>query len=244
MTEDPVLRPSRRLGASVWTGPPLTAARAAGGSWASVVSAGTAAVWALQERHPGDHERLFRAVARVVEASTVIYPGSFVDLAASVVWPDVTYVDVDRRAARFFADLPGIEAILAGHGVPAGDRRIRFLPADYTAALDVGDGSVDLLLSLYAGPVSESCTRYLRVGGALLAHPSHGDVALASLDPRLALTGVVQAAAGDYTVGTDDLDGYLEPRDGRTVTRAGIHRSGRGIAYRRRAFAHLFTRVR
>ena len=38
---------------------------------------------------------------------------------------------------------------------------------------------VDLLVSLYSGPLSGHCTPYLRVGGMLLANASHGDVALA-----------------------------------------------------------------
>ncbi|MEZ5217710.1 MAG: hypothetical protein R2715_14270 [Ilumatobacteraceae bacterium] len=51
--------------------------------------------------------RLFAAVAGFVEASRVLYPGSFVDVTASFVFPAVTYVDVDRRTAKFFADREG-----------------------------------------------------------------------------------------------------------------------------------------
>lgn len=44
----------------------------------------------------------FTTVARSVGASEVLYPGSYVDLVPSIVWPWVTYVDVDRRAGEFF----------------------------------------------------------------------------------------------------------------------------------------------
>jgi spermidine synthase len=49
---------------------------------------------------------------------------------------------------------------------------VRFLDADDTRRLDVPDAGVDLLVSLYAGPVWEHCRRYLRPGGWLLANTS------------------------------------------------------------------------
>jgi hypothetical protein len=48
-------------------------------------------------------------VAGRVEASRVLYPGSFVDVAASFVFPAVTYVDSDGRAAKFFDDVEGVD---------------------------------------------------------------------------------------------------------------------------------------
>lgn len=56
----------------------------------------TRKLWSEQDRHEGDRHRLFAAVADAVSARTVLYPGSFVDIAPSVVWPLVTYVDTDR----------------------------------------------------------------------------------------------------------------------------------------------------
>ena len=43
-------------------------------------------------------------MASFIDAERALYPGSYVDLAPSFVWPSVTYVDTDRRAAQFFAD--------------------------------------------------------------------------------------------------------------------------------------------
>lgn len=158
----------------------------------------TAELWAEQNQHPGDRHRLFRAVADVVDAETVFYPGSWCDVAASFVWPSVTYVDIDRRAVRFFDDTDGVlEVIAAIDGAP-GDADVRFIHADYTEQLPLETESFDLVVSLYAGPVSRHCTSYLRIGGALLVNTSHGDVALASIDSRYELSGVVMSRAGDY----------------------------------------------
>ena len=71
--------------------------------------------------------RLFRAVAEAVDAKTVLYPGCYVDIAPSFVFPSVTYVDSDRRAPRFFGDEAGVREIVGSHtGAPV-DPEIVFL---------------------------------------------------------------------------------------------------------------------
>lgn len=203
----------------------------------------TRSLWELQDRHGGDRHRLYRAVAGAVTAQQVLYPGSFVDLAPSFVWPSVTYVDVDRRARQFFADAAGVDELLVANGTSPAARSVRFVAGDYSDPLALDAESVDLLISLYAGFVSEHCTTYLRRGGHLLVGPSHGDAAMASLDPRYRLSAVVRSAARGYSVNRRDLDTYLVPRRHVEVTRSGLHATGRGIAYTRSPFAYLFQRV-
>lgn len=205
----------------------------------------TEQLWALQDRHQGDRLRLFSAVADAVPAEHVLYPGSFVDVAASFVFGSVTYVDSDRRAARFFADSTGVMEIVGAHRRQGDVPVVEFVAGDYQSVLDIDDESVDLLVSLYAGFVSEYCTRYLRVGGHLLVNPSHGDAALASIDPRYRLAGVVKTLpANRYRVDTDALDTYLVPKRSVELTSEMLHQLGRGIGYTRSAFAYLFERVK
>lgn len=203
----------------------------------------TRKLWEKQDQSVGDRRPLFAAVADAVDAAEVLYPGSYVDLAPSFVWPSVTYVDVDRRANQLFADDEGVRELLAERGADPDAHRFRFVHADYQEPLPLDDGAFDLLISLYAGFVSEHCTRYLRVGGHLLVNPSHGDAALASIDDRYRLAGAVTSRSGAYRVVTSDLDGYLVPKRDVEVTREALHRSGRGIAYTKAAFAYLFERV-
>lgn len=204
----------------------------------------TRRLWAAQDRHPGDRRRLFRAVASAVPATTVLYPGSFVDLAPSNVFPSVTYVDSDARAQRFFADEAGIREIIGEHAGAPSSPEVRFLAADYTSDLALPDGGFDLLVSLYAGFVSEHCTGHLRVGGTLLVNPSHGDAAMASIDERYRLVGVVTSRGGSYTVRGDALDTYLVPKRPADLSPEHLHRTGRGVAYTKPALAYLFERVR
>lgn len=201
-------------------------------------------LWARQDQHEGDRWRLFRAVAEAIEARSILYPGSFVDVAPSFVFPSVTYVDSDRRAAAFFADREGVLEIIARHAGAPEHPEVRFIHADYTSDLGLPEGGFDLLVSLYAGFVSEHCTRYLRVGGALLVNPSHGDAAMASIDARYELEGVVLSRAGRYRVSRASLDSYLLPKkSGVEVTRDLLHRTGRGIPYTKSPFAYLFRRI-
>lgn len=197
-------------------------------------------LWDEQDRHRGDRLRLFTALHDAIRPTTALYPGSFADIAPSFVIDDVTYVDSDRRAAQFFADVAGVDTIIANHRRAVGPARWRFIHTDYRDPLPVADAQVDLLISLYAGLVSEHCTRYLRVGGALLANASHGDAALAALDPRYELAAVVTARRGDYRVSERDLGRYLVPTDPSHATADHIRRTGRGIGYTRSAFAYVF----
>jgi len=200
----------------------------------------TRLLWDEQNRHPGDRLRLFSAVGDWVGSTSVLYPGSFVDVAASFAFDSVTYVDVDPRAARFFADTAGVDAIISRHRREATKAAWSFVSSDYRTELSVADQSVGLLVSLYAGFVSEYCTRYLHPGGWLLVNPSHGDVAMASIDPRYHLAAVVNARSGDYKVTDRGLDSYLIPKRPIDVTPELLHERGRGIAYTKSPFAYLF----
>ena len=202
----------------------------------------TRRLWEEQDRRSGDRLQLFRTVGDITGDTSVLYPGSFVDLAASFVFRSVTYVDTDRQAARFFTDTAGVDEIVSRHRLHPDKAGWRFIHADYRTELDVAEGSVGLLVSLYAGFVSERCTRYLCPGGWLLVNPSHGDAAMASIDPRYRLAAVINARSGSYLITDRDLDGYMIPKRPTEITGELLHDTGRGIAYTRSPFAYLFQR--
>ena len=200
----------------------------------------TARMWAHQETHPGDRHRLFSAIASAFNVTTALYPGSFVDIAPSFVFDSVTYVDIDAQAARFFKDVQAVDRIIAERRTRTTASEWRFIHADYTDELDVAERDYDLLVSLYAGFVSEHCTKYLRPGGLLLVNPSHGDVAMASIDRRYRLEAVVNSRSGAYTIGRKNLDSYLKPKRDVSVTIDSVHLSRRGIGYTKSPFAYVF----
>ena len=167
----------------------------------------------MQDQHHGDRLRLFTTVRDNVEASRVLYPGSFVDVAASFVFPSVTYVETDGRAAEFFDDAQGVDEIILANQASPEARVVEFIAGDCRSEQGLPDTSFDLVVSLYAGYISEHCTRYLRVGGHLLVNPSHGDAAMASIDKRYRLTAVIKSRGENgYRIDTEDLDTYLVPK--------------------------------
>lgn len=202
----------------------------------------TQALWEQQDQHKGDRWRLFQAVSAAVPARRVLYAGSYVDVAPSFVYDDVTYADMDKRAAAFFSDAEGVKQIICNHGGNV-NGRVAFVHGDYRA-LGLEADSFDLLISLYAGLISEPCGHLLRIGGHLLVNSSHGDAALAALDPRFKLVAVVTSANGRYRVTGQNLDSYMVPKKQQTITRDSVMESGRGIAYTKSPFAYLFERVR
>jgi hypothetical protein len=203
----------------------------------------TRQLWQKQDQHEGDRWRLFSAVSRAFAIESVLYPGSYVDIAPSFVFPAVTYLDVDKRAAAFFSDREGVLAIIRESPGSPKSPAFSFLHSDYTEKQPLPLGTFDLLVSLYAGFISEHCTEYLALGGYLLANPSHGDVAMASLDPRYKLAGVIMSKQGAYSVKTTDLDTYLIPKRPESLDIDKIRSTCRGVVYTKSAFAYLFQRV-
>eukprot|EP00892_Ulva_mutabilis_P006475 jgi/Ulvmu1/419/UM001_0426.1 len=158
--------------------------------WLSLVSK-TADI--SKDKQTGDRLRLFTAISQYLpvrpDTARVLYPGSYVDVAPSFVFKAVTYIDVDKRAQKFFSDVEGVEELVAQNDGPL-KPDISFIHGDHTevsspaSLIELPDAGFDLLVSLYAGFISEYRTRCLKIGGSLLVNPSHGDAAMASIDPR------------------------------------------------------------
>ncbi len=169
---------------------------------------------------------------------TALYLGSYLDLSPSTAIPAVTYVDSDRRAARFFGNTELVADQLRDHG--ASDASIAFLHMDYTVGLPLQPASFDLLISLYAGPVWDWGGTFLAPGGLLLANNSHGDASLAALDPRLTLAAAVKADGDRYRLDREELNTYLIPKNPLHADPDRIRSQGRGIGFTRTAFAYVF----
>lgn len=187
----------------------------------------------------GDELRLFHEVARFATIERALYPGSYIHITPSLVFDEVVYVDTDPKARRFFRDLDDVRSLVVqrrGHQRPV---TISFHGVDY-ADVPEPAASFDLLISLYAGFVSEACGWLLRPGGLLLVNNSHGDASMAALDPGFEL---VAAITRSDRLRTDELDTYLRPRSGRTTTIDDLRRTGRGVAFTRDAKAYVFRRT-
>ncbi len=194
------------------------------------------------EQSRGDLGGMFSILADAFTIDRVLYPGSYVHLTPSFVFPSVVYVDTDRRAKKFFADRLGVETLVNERKQYDGQPEITFHHADYTTDLDEPEGSFDLLVSLYAGFVSEACKRYLHVGGWLLANNSHGDASMASIDSDYEFVAAVKHRGDRYRLVYKDLDSYFVPKKDVEVTPELLRSTGRGIGYTKSASAYVFRR--
>jgi hypothetical protein len=123
-----------------------------------------------------DFERLdlFQLLAEKYGIKSALYPGSFVHITPSFVYPVTTYVDTDKRAKTFFDDV-SVRDFVAKRKTYAEEAKITFYPQDYRTQINEIVERFDLLISQYAGFVSQYCKRYLKIGGVLLVNNSHGD---------------------------------------------------------------------
>ena len=186
---------------------------------------------------------LFTLIAGRFGCRSALYPGSFDHVTPAFVFPCTCFVDMDREAARFFAD-PSLRTLIAQRKLYEEGTSLRFLAADYEEGLAESDKSFDLLISLNAGFVSQHCKRYLRVGGVLLVNNLHGDASMARLDPDYELVGAISHRGERFRLVETDLASYFVPRRDLEVTREYLERTRRGVAFTRRAFAYAFQRVR
>lgn len=186
---------------------------------------------------------LFRQLHERYGGESVLYPGSFVHVTPSFVYPTAVYVDNHKEAAAFFAN-PANYAFIEKRKHYKGETTIRFHGIDFQTGIDEPDESFDLLVSLFTGFVTRHCKRYLKRGGLLLVNDSQGDASLASIDPDFQLIAVGSQTDGKYTLTDAYLDTYFVARaDGTILTPEWVDKHLRGFKFRRMADVYLFRRV-
>lgn len=193
-----------------------------------------------------ERRELFGLLCERFHCRVGLYPGCYVHVTPSFYIPVMIYVDNDRRAHRFFRGGAACRLVKARKVYPD-DPLMHFYPQDYREPLPVAEGSVDLLVSQYAGFVSEACSRYLRPGGLLVANDSHGDAGLANVDPGFELIGAFDRAGERFSFTTNCLDEYFV-RDAapglpqRSDLRDYLKGLERGLRYTKPADAYLFRK--
>ncbi|MBZ0188023.1 MAG: hypothetical protein K8F91_17380 [Candidatus Obscuribacterales bacterium] len=190
-----------------------------------------------------DYERLdlFQQLAKYHNIQSALYPGSFVHITPSLVYPKTVYVDNDRQAKKFFA-LSVVFDFVSSHKLYEQEPSITFHPQSYTDDFGEEDESFDLLISQYAGFVSLYCAKYLKIGGLLLANNSHGDVSMASISDQFELVAVVNRRSGKHTIIESNLESYLVPKSDQVITREYLQQIQRGIGYKKSASMYIFRR--
>lgn len=185
---------------------------------------------------------LFRLLAERFKIESGLYPGSFVHITPSFVIPHMVYVDMDKRCAPFFKKEETMEFIAKKkeYEKPAS---FTFYKADFTGGFQPEWGTFDILISLYAGFISQYCCENLKKGGILLVNNSHGDAPLAYIDDRYELTGVIRRDGDRFSYSDRELETYFIPKGSKTaLDKTTIEKTMRGPAYTKSAYAYVFKK--
>ncbi len=178
----------------------------------------------------------------------VLYPGSYLDITPSLVFPEVCYVDSLKGLARQLADPERLKYIDAHKSYPE-DSAIRCYEADYVTFKEEPLGSFDLLISLNAGFISQRCCHFLKHGGLLLANNGHYDANRAYVDPDYEFVAAQEGGALSWESLPANHFPYFSTRKGEELTLAMVENDAKRPPSKARfrpskqADAYLFRRA-
>ncbi len=185
---------------------------------------------------------LFQLIADEFKVKRALYPGSFVHVTPSFVFPSMVYVDNDKQANKFFKS-PEIHRLIEKRKVYPQDASFMFHFTDYMDGFDEKEKSFDLLISQYAGFVGQYCKPYLKKGGLLLANNSHGDAGVSAIDKEYQLVAVFSLRNGRYKMSKSNLDEYFIPKSPVKLTKEYLIQLQKGIGYTKSGHAYLFRKI-
>ena len=186
---------------------------------------------------------IFKILAEKFKIKTALYPGSFVHITPSLAIPKVIYVDSYKKTKKFF-DNPEVYKFITKNKTYKEEPQIAFHLKDYQKTIEEPKQSFDLLISQYAGFVSQYCKKYLKKDGLLLANNSHGDASMASIDKDYEFIGVFKKrSANKYTFSNKNLDSYFIPKKPRKITKTYLREIKKGIGYTKYASSYLFKKI-
>jgi hypothetical protein len=191
-----------------------------------------------------DNERtgLFTALNEKYEIKSALYPGSFVHFTPVLVFPRLVCVDSYKQAEGIFTQKE-VNEYVKSHKQYKGQSELVFHLSDYYKDFGEQEESFDLLISQYAGFISQACKKYLKKGGVLVTNNSHGDASMAFLDPDYEFIAVYNRKSDDkYTMSEKNLDSYFIPKKQVKVTKPYLEKIQRGIGYTKTASGYIFKK--
>lgn len=186
--------------------------------------------------------QLFELLKQRYEVVSAIYPGSFVHITPSLVFPKTAYIDSDKRVEGFFKDPKVLEWVNTNKKYHEEPQIIAY-QQDYKIKTPTTLGKYDLLISQYAGFVSQECKQYIKNGGLLLVNNSHADAGLAFLDTDYKLIAVANHINGKWYLKETCLEEYFTTKKGTHPPRTELLSLMRGVGYIKTAQNYIFRKV-
>lgn len=185
----------------------------------------------------------YRAIKKEFNIKTVLYPGSYVHITPSLIFPEVIYMDTDKKANSFFTNREDIWQYINHNKEYSDDHKFHFLHEDYRMANKLQQSSVDLIISEYAGFVSLYTKPFLKKKGILIAGDSHGDGTMANSDTDFKFLGVLEYNKGHYFYKNRDKGNYFTMNRNRDVDFDLIRKKMKGPKYSHNAAYYIFQKI-
>jgi len=187
---------------------------------------------------------LFVALEQKYLVKEVLYPGSFVHITPSLVFPKVVYVDSFEKTEEFFAN-EEVYQFINDNKMYSQSPTVVFHKSDYSNDFGEKRNYFDLLISQYAGFISQKCKKYLKVGGILVANDSHGDASMAFLDSHYKFISVYNRENDTkYTISDENLNAYFVSKSGVSITKIQLAETQRGVKYTNSATGYIFKKIK
>ena len=172
-----------------------------------------------RDRQGGDYDLLtvFQQVRDKFGDARVLYPGSYLHITPSLVFPLVCYVDSLKGIEEALA-APSLLEYVNRHKGYQEEAIIRRYQQDYESFNAEPEESFDLLISLNAGLISQTCKRFLRPGGLLLVNDGHYDARRAHTDPDYQFLGGFEGENLLLETSEDKLPAYFKTARGNPLT--------------------------
>lgn len=194
-----------------------------------------------------DNERtgLFKSITEKYNIKSAMYAGSYTHITPSFFTPYVVYVDSYKKAQVFF-DQPEVVKYINERKAYKENVKVKFYLSDYSKDFGEKEESFDLLISQYAGFISQACKKYLKIGGILIANNSHGDADMAHLDNDFEFIGVYNRKTDtQYSISEKELESYFIPKKtGLVITKDILLKKQSGTGYTKTPSGYIFKRIK
>lgn len=185
---------------------------------------------------------LFREIRKRFNPERILYPGCYVHITPSLIFPDVVYVDSFRNTQKFY-ESSQVKEFIEKNKEYSEKIRLKFHHKDYNKDIPEDLESFDIVISQYGGFVGKAVKKYLKKGGFLVCNNSHGDASMASMDPEYELIAIYNRRTDEkFSISSKNLQEYMIPKKKIKITRESIEETMKGIPYTKSPSGYVFRK--
>src|SRR4030042_5268860 len=141
---------------------------------------------------------LFEFLRKTYHPKEVLYPGCSVHITPAFCFPNVVFVDHDPAVKAFFSNREMLLDVIKRNRRYRPTPHIQFFDQDFRKPLPVRKNQFGLLLAIFTGAVSKTCSAYLADGGLLITNNHQNDSMDALRNDALTRIGIIRFQKGKY----------------------------------------------